>query len=74
VTPTDGEIGPEAVKQLDSPTWHLIDLVDDFFTSCGLAIHYGAPRRAWAETPEGDRCDLCRARLLTIASKPHRTV
>ena len=69
VTPSDDEIGPEAVRQLNSPTWHLIDLVDDFFTICGMAIHYGAPRRAWVETPEVDRCHLCRTRLLTIASK-----
>ena len=64
----DGETDPETVQQLDSPTCHLSDLVDDFFTICGLTIITGAPRRVWAETPEVERCHSCRGQLRTIAA------
>jgi hypothetical protein len=56
------EIGPEAVQQLDGPTWHLVDAIDSL-TLCGLAIHYGARRKLWAETPNDDRCARCKRRV-----------
>jgi hypothetical protein len=64
----DEEVGPEAVQQLDSPTWHLTYVIESL-TFYGLAIHYGARRMLWSDTPEGDRCDLCRQRLRDRAAK-----
>jgi hypothetical protein len=53
------EAEPEAVRPIDSKTWHLADFVRPV-TLCGETIYYGAPRRRmWHETPEEDRCQLC---------------
>lgn len=46
----------------DSALWHLAD-VQRALTFCGLDVGYGNPRRAWPETPENSRCQMCLAQL-----------
>ena len=64
----DGEIGPEAVRPLAGPTWHLMDALRSL-TLCGQAFGYSARTRLWSETPEEDRCLLC-LRRIRLALEP----
>lgn len=64
----EGGIGPEAVRLLDGPTWHLTDTLDSL-TLSGRVNGDGPRRRSWTETPEDDRCHLC---FLPTASHYHR--
>jgi hypothetical protein len=56
------EVGPEAVRPIDSEKWHLVDALDPI-TLCGKVIQYGSRRKLWAETHPDDRCLLCLRQL-----------
>lgn len=46
----------------DSALWHLAD-VHRALTLCRIDVGYGNPRKAWAETPEDRRCQMCAGQL-----------
>ena len=52
----------EGDPHVDSSLWHVAD-AERALTWCGLDVGYGNPRRRWSETPEGQRCQICRDRL-----------